>query len=402
MRVGAPQGCLVCSGTTWIALPDPGTCSMTSDWRVVHERLARSMCASCGLIRREQTGSAGASFYASGYGLYAHAPGDARERARQDEYAAWIVTNLDRAPARVLDVGCGNGTLLRALQAHWPGAELFGCDPSADSIASGSGDGVRLWTGTASDLPDDVRADVVVAVNVIEHTEDPMAFLAALRRTLRPDGRLVIVCPDGTEPGLDLLFADHLFSFGRDHLDALFDRAGLDRMASSRAPASLGAFQMSVGRAADVASQPDRGDRHDIDRGGRLEFDRGGRLESDRGGRLEFDRGGRLQAARDYLDRWRHLDDRLQPRVGSRAVCFGASEAAGLLRAYATRTWASVRACTVDGRSEGIFGTLPLVPLESVGRDETILLGVRPNDQPRLAERLSARFARVVTWYDLV
>ena len=32
----------------------------------------------------------------------------------------------------------------------------------------------------------------------------------------------------------------------------------------------------------------------------------------------------------------------------------------------------------------------------------TVLVGVRPGDQPRVAERLAARFRRVVTWYDLV
>jgi hypothetical protein len=116
----------------------------------------------------------------------------------------------------------------------------------------------------------------------------------------------------------------------------------------------------------------------------------------------EFNGGGRVEAAREYLDRWRQLDHRLESRVAGRAVCFGASEAAGLLRAYAPRTWGWVRACTVDGLSEGSFGTLPIVPLETVGRDETILLGVRPSDQARVAERLSTSVARVVTWYDLV
>jgi hypothetical protein len=93
-------------------------------------------------------------------------------------------------------------------------------------------------------------------------------------------------------------------------------------------------------------------------------------------------------------------------------VCFGAGEAAGLLRAYAPRVWSSVRACTADdvpavasakaGESRDTFGDLPLVPLDSVASHETVLVGVRPIDQPRVAARLAARFPRVVTWYDLV
>ena len=84
------------------------------------------------------------------------------------------------------------------------------------------------------------------------------------------------------------------------------------------------------------------------------------------------------------------------------AVCFGAGEAAGLLRAYAPRAWASVRACTVDGDSHGRYGELPMIPLDSIPDGETLLVGVRPADQPRVAARLAARFTRVVTWYDLV
>ena len=137
-------------------------------------------------------------------------------------------------------------------RTYWPDAELLGCDPSRESIAQGYGGDLRLWTGTASNLPGDVSADLVIAVNVIEHTTDPMAFLTALRAALQPDGLLVIVCPDGGRPGLDLLFVDHVFSFGREHMGTLLSRAGLQRLGASQAPRSLGAFQMAIGRRRDA------------------------------------------------------------------------------------------------------------------------------------------------------
>lgn len=394
--------CVVCGGLEWIALPDPGPRSMASDLRVVDERLARVLCAGCGLVRRDPTASTGASFYASGYALYGHPPGDAREQARQDEYARWIAQGTGRRPRRVLDVGCGNGSLLRALGAHWPDAQLMGCDPSRESIAQGFGDGLRLWTGTASNLPGDVSADLVIAVNVIEHTIDPSAFLTALRAVLQPDGLLVIVCPDGGRPGLDLLFVDHVFSFSREHVGTLLSRAGLQRLGASQAPRSLGAFQMAIARRRDATQKK------------------------------AIPAPVRVNDVRSYLERWRELDDRLHARVPGPLVCFGAGEAAGLLRAYAPRVWSSVRACTVDGlpagwfaegepssstvfvgsrgdptlakagESRDTFGELPLVPLDSVASHETVLVGVRPADQPRVAARLAARFPRVVTWYDLV
>ena len=372
MKKGTAKACLVCGQTTWVTLPDPAPRSMTSDWRIVDEPLARSLCMTCGLVCREPSASTDTAFYASGYTLYAHAPGSTREQARQDEYARWIAQGTGRRPRRVLDVGCGNGSLLRALRAYWPDAELLGCDPSRDAIAQGFGTDIRLWTGTASNLPSDVRADLVIALNVVEHAIDPIAFLTALRAALEPDGLLVIVCPDGGRPGLDLLFVDHLFSFGREHSGTLLSRVGLQRLGASQAPRSLGAFQMAIARSREVTKTK------------------------------PIHPPPRAEDLKRYLERWRQLDEQLQARLSGKVVCFGAGEAAGLLRAYAPRAWSSVRACTIDGASQGRFGDLPILPLDAVAADANVLVGVRPSDQPRVAERLGARFQRVVTWYDLV
>jgi SAM-dependent methyltransferase len=345
---------------------------MTSDWRVLPETLNRASCLSCGLGVRGASDTAHRALYDSGYSLYAHAPGESRERARQSEYAGWIAAHLSRAPRRVLDVGCGNGSLLRAFQEHWPRAEMLGCDPSEESIAAGTDGDVRLWQGTADTLPSGLDVDAIVSVNVLEHTRDPRAFVGSLMRALSPDGVLVIVCPDGARPGVELLFADHLFSFTRAHLMWLVRTQSLRTLSVATAPASLGAFQL-LAAARGAERQP------------------------------AFEGADALAAGRTrYLERWRRLDGHLRARIGGPAVCFGASEAAGLLRAYAPATWSVVRACTFDGASGGRFGTVPIVPFEEVSAGEALLVGVRPRDQAMMASRLGARFSRVVTWYDLV
>lgn len=364
--------CLICGSVEWMALPDPSPRSMTSDWRIVEEPLARRLCGACGLIRRDPSPNSGDTLYVSGYTLYAHPPGEGREQARQDEYARWIAQGTGRRPRKVLDVGCGNGSLLRALRTYWPDAELLGCDPARESIAQGFGNGLTLWTGTASTIPSDITADLVVAVNVMEHAVEPMAFLTALRDVLEPDGLLVIVCPDGARPGLDLLFVDHIFSFTREHIGTLLSRAGLQRLGASQAPRSIGAFQMSVSRRRDVTVTKPIG------------------------------APPRAEDAKRYLGHWRDLDANLQTRLDGSVVCFGAGEAAALLRAYAPRAWASVRSCTIDGAAQGAFGELPIVPLDKVPDDSCVLVAVRPIDQQRVADRLATRFRRVVTWYDLI
>ncbi len=352
---------------------------MASDWRILPEPLARFACLACGLARRWPASTSSEALFSSGYALYAHVPGDARERTRQARYAAWIAEAVADPPRCVLDVGCGNGSLLLAMGERWPEAELEGCDPSAESVAHGASSGVRLWQGTSADLPRGTAADLVVSINVIEHTADPAGFLRNLRSAMTPDGVLAIVCPDGGRPGLELLFADHVFSFAPHHLEALLGREGLRVAAMSTAPPALGDFQMVVARQEAVAASSDATTPQTT-------------WPPPDTGRSE------------YLQRWRALDRQLEERVVAPAVCFGAGEAAGLLRAYAPRTWRRLRACTVDGdvAAGATFGDLPLVPVASVSPDDTVLVGVRPSDQAGVAERLRARGARVVTWYDLV
>jgi SAM-dependent methyltransferase len=364
--------CICCGARTWIAMPDPGSQSIASDWRVVAEPLRRHTCGACGLAMRVPSVETGAGLYAEGYSLYAHAPGATFERLRQEQYASWIAGAAPRPPRRILDVGCGNGSLLLALGEVWRGAELLGCDPSGDSVAAAGGSGVTAWQ-TTSDTLDAGIADLVVAANVIEHTPDPIAFLRDLRRACTEDGTVVVICPDGERPGVELLFADHLFSFAPDHLHALAAGAGLSVLRTETAPPALGAFQMMVATPGDAAPTRNCAD------------------------------GAALNARRAaYLRRWSTLDAGLAVRLPASVVCFGTGEAAGLLRAYAPESWARVRACTADALASGTFGPLPALSLDTLPADTAILVGVRPADQVRVAERLVSRFASVTTWYDLV
>jgi SAM-dependent methyltransferase len=352
---------------------------MASDWRLLATPLRRHACLACGLLATRTQFSSG--LFEDHYALYAHSPTDVRrERERQRAYARWILDACHRAgktaqPRFVLDVGCGNGSLLLALKAHWPSATLIGCDPSAEAVAHAAGAGCTIWQGTASSVPSRVQADVVVSVNVIEHTDDPLAFLRNLRGGLTDDGTLVLICPDGGKPGVELLIADHVHSFAARHLCSLLERAGLAPRDVEQAPTALGSFQLIIAGTAQAAPEA-LSPLTTVD----------------------------VSACRSYLQQWSALDAQLLSRIGDGGVsCFGIGEAAGLLRAYTPRTWQRVRSCTADEvRPSSRFGSLPAVPLEQISADATLLLAVRPQDQPGLAARLSSRFARVISWHDLI
>jgi SAM-dependent methyltransferase len=96
-----------------------------------------------------------------------------------------IVRDLD--PATVLDVGCGEGFVLEALRAGGVTARLTGVDRSEEAIAQARarlGDDVELRVADVASLgADDERYDLVLAIEVLEHLDDPghLLELAAAR-----------------------------------------------------------------------------------------------------------------------------------------------------------------------------------------------------------------------------
>jgi 2-polyprenyl-3-methyl-5-hydroxy-6-metoxy-1,4-benzoquinol methylase len=343
-----------------------------SDLRVVDAALDKEGCEACGVVRRR---SAGAWAFDSSYTLYDHPPAWPREEARQSAYGGWIAAALDAPPASVLDIGCGNGSLLLALRQRWPGAALSGIDPSSRGVLHAQAAGIHAVSGTTGGL--DITADLVVSVNVIEHVPDPVAFLRDAAACAKASGQLVIVCPDGSRPSSELLFADHLWSFAPEQLAALVQQAGMMVVSQSRAPAELGAFQLvravviesTSGTYPQAAAAP-----------------------------------ALLQAKRDYLRAWSRLDGILLERSqgADRLICFGIGEAAGLLRAYAPATWSRVVECVADDPERGTFGELRVHAWTGAVTDDAILLGVRPGVQPAIARRLEGLASRVVRWDDVV
>jgi ubiquinone/menaquinone biosynthesis C-methylase UbiE len=96
------------------------------------------------------------------------------------------------ADARVvLDVGCGEGTLARALAA--PGRQVLGIDTDAAALPATAPDGVRFAVGDALALPcADASVDAVTMAMVLHHL-DATAALAEVRRVLRPGGTFVLL-----------------------------------------------------------------------------------------------------------------------------------------------------------------------------------------------------------------
>lgn len=94
------------------------------------------------------------------------------------------------APYSLLDVGCGNGNLLRYLAARAiPSGTLVGVDLMEPEPRSG----VEFIRADALSVELDRQFSIVVSLGVIEHMPDPYAFLRRLKSLTKPGGLIIIM-----------------------------------------------------------------------------------------------------------------------------------------------------------------------------------------------------------------
>ena len=120
-------------------------------------------------------------------------------RHTADTHAAHLLPYL-KPGLRVLDLGCGPGTLSIGLAAAIAPGELYGVDmePSqvdlARSIAEAGGyDNTTFQVGDVTELSfDDDSFDVVHGHSILAHVPDTQAVLVEAKRVLKPGGLVSI------------------------------------------------------------------------------------------------------------------------------------------------------------------------------------------------------------------
>jgi methionine biosynthesis protein MetW len=172
------------------------------------------------------------ALYPLRYEAYTNAP----------QEVASMLAELVPVGSRVLDVGCGTGSVSQII-ADTRDAKIIGIEPNSDRAAAARARGLEVheqpFTPAALQILE--RFDVIVFADVLEHVADPGDFLQLAHRALLPGGRVIASVPNVAHWSVrvDLLRgrfdyqplgirdATHLRWFTAETIRLLFESSGL-------------------------------------------------------------------------------------------------------------------------------------------------------------------------------
>ena len=142
------------------------------------------------------------------------------------------IRELTQPGDRLVDVGCGNGSILRRLKLEGY-EDLHGVELSDYAVARLRDEGITMWQGKLPMLPlADASFDVLIASQVLEHIIRRKRFMQEVNRVLRPGGSAFIFVPDDCLGPIDE--PEHVVRYDRGSLRGFlaktFDVVTVDSM----------------------------------------------------------------------------------------------------------------------------------------------------------------------------
>jgi len=112
-----------------------------------------------------------------------------------------IIKNLK--PKTILDYGCAHGLVTMNLADRMPDVEFIGVDISSANIekakkwAAKDNVNASFICGTEDEVPENIKCDVVIISELLEHVPDPQKIVKAMMAHLKPGGHIVTSTPYG-------------------------------------------------------------------------------------------------------------------------------------------------------------------------------------------------------------
>lgn len=223
------RGCPICAGTQCETLHEqqfvlPEGHPLAKGYRVV-------ACEDCGFVYADtQVGQAEYDAFYASFSKYEDTKtstgggGSAEDALRLKEMAACIAQVIPDRNARLVDIGCANGGLLKELR-ELGYTRLCGIDPSVGCVeATRSLGTAEAYTGSLASLPADLgKFDGVILSHVLEHVQGLREAIEAISRITASGGIAYIEVPDASRYAECLLapFQD----FNTEHINHFSSRS---------------------------------------------------------------------------------------------------------------------------------------------------------------------------------
>lgn len=222
-------------------------------------------CAACGHVHNR-------AFDAR---LVAYSPAYDNSQHHSATFRAYASRLVDRLVERhslrdvsVVDIGCGRGDLL-ALLAERGGNRGFGYDPGHAPDAAPLAPNVTISDRLfGAEEAREIRPALVCCRHVLEHVEDPAAFLSAMRDAMAAGGSpvLYLEVPSGDQLMRDLAVWDYIYehysyftreSLARALVDAGFEILDLREDFGGQFLCAEARPRLGEAQEADIAPSPD-------------------------------------------------------------------------------------------------------------------------------------------------
>lgn len=226
--------CPVCGGRNLAPVGEPyrGDLICSNLTLIKGASLLPVACRGCGLVFESRgIRSQGAEFFKAGFQPKpAVRYFDKKNLPDRPQKALEFLAAMTDIPATgsMLDVGAGKGDFLHCFGQSHPGWSLAAVEPGGGAeIIGREQPAVDLHHGEYDDCSlTDRGLDLVTALGVLEHVNDPLHMMRWVWRVLRPGGVFFVELPNFEQLPGDLFCPDHLTKFTPETFAWLADRAG--------------------------------------------------------------------------------------------------------------------------------------------------------------------------------
>lgn len=230
--------CVVCDAVAWSPfLVSKNNSIITGDQRIIQGHLNKVICSNCGVVANavEFTNEELNQLYSNDYSMnamqgeehYYYTQNGVTSRSML--YAEWLQPYLKDKYQTLLEIGSGQGNLLKAIKIKNPTLKISGIEGNKNAVALAHNKKLPVDFGLVLDqnttLP---NADIIIAITVLEHIENIPDFLAQLKNHLNEDGILMLCLPIQNYSSYDIFFAEHVWHFCTNHVKNLLEKNNLN------------------------------------------------------------------------------------------------------------------------------------------------------------------------------